>query len=111
MDYVASFLLQFATKEVFTVLGVLFALWLGWKTSRKLAGAAVSLVKNNNSGYSQDARTLRTIHRAQRVGHVHSCRNHRHLPWNRIGHCWNRRLLQSPPTKILLDWPVGFWRV
>lgn len=48
MDYVASFLLQFATKEVFTVLGVLFALWLGWKTSRKLAGAAVSLVKNTS---------------------------------------------------------------
>jgi len=48
MDHIGSFLLQFATKEVFTVLAAVIAIWLGWKTSRKIAGFAIALVKNTS---------------------------------------------------------------
>ena len=48
MEQVGSFLTQFATKEVFTILTALVTAWIGWKTASKVGGYTKAFYQKAN---------------------------------------------------------------
>lgn len=50
MEQLGSYLTQFATKEVFTVVAALATAWIGWKTAGKAYGGLKTVAKNASFG-------------------------------------------------------------